>query len=182
MRPSSWATGRPERKLTKPELGHQKKAGMSEFKRSQEFPWRTAPSMRWATCSPPTSSPAGDFVTISRHQQGPRLPGLSSATARRPSATPGGGLSTGTRALWAPALPRPTSPRARRRGPDGQCAGHVLTWTWSQVDESWDLIAVRGAIPGPRAACLCEEHRETIIEKHAAEVGRVKPAERLLPA
>ena len=50
----------PERKLTKPEVGHQKKAGLTEFKKVRAEGRRLC-----------RGRPRGRH----RHQQGPRLPG-----------------------------------------------------------------------------------------------------------
>ena len=74
----------PERKLTKPELGHQKKAGIEEFQKVlKEFPLED--------CS---KYEVGDKLNADvfcrrlcgrdRHQQGPRLPGRHQAPRCQP--------------------------------------------------------------------------------------------------
>ena len=45
-----------------------------------------------------------------------------------------------------------------------------------QVDEELGLIAVRGAIPGPKGGIVYVKNTvKTILEKHATEGGRVNP-------
>ena len=91
-----------EKKLTKPEAGHLKKAGVGMVKHLKEF--RLASSPRATRLTSPASARAK------------ATPALSSASARAvPPPATAAVLFTVTRAPWAPAPTPPVSSRARSR-------------------------------------------------------------------
>ena len=107
----------PERKLTKPELGHQKKAGLEELKKVlKEFALNDG--------------------------------------------TPPGHIYKGRDGA----------------GQMGNVQVTVQNLDVVQVDEELGLIAVRGAIPGPKGGVVFVKSTvKTNVEKKAAEIGRVNP-------
>ena len=169
----------PERKLTKPELGHLKKAGEGVLKKElKEF--------RLADCE---SLNVGDVVTCEAFAEGDRVDvtgvskghGFQGVVKRHGAAvkrnTHGGGPVHRHQGSLGPG----TTPGHIAKGRDG--AGQmgnvqvtVVKLDVVQVDEELGLIAVRGAIPGPKGGIVYVKNTvKTILEKHATEGGRVNP-------
>ena len=103
-----------ERKLTKPEVGHQKKAGMTEFKKVlKEF--RLDDCSKYEVGDELTAEvfAAGDRVDVTGISKGHGYEGVvkrhGAAASRRPTAP---ALCTATSALWAPPATCPRSSRA----------------------------------------------------------------------
>ena len=169
----------PERKLTKPELGHQKKAGMSEFKKVlKEFPLEDCSKYEVGDVLTANVFAAGDFVDITGTSKGHGFQGVvkrHGAAVKRN--THGGGPVHRHQGSLGPG----TTPGHIAKGRDGAGQmGNVQVTVQNldvvQVDEELGLIAVRGAIPGPKGGVVYVKNTvKTIIEKHAAEAGRVNP-------
>ena len=146
-----------ERKLTKPEIGHQKKAGLTEFKKVlKEFPLADCSKYEVGDQLTATVFAAGDFVDVTGISKGHGYAGVIKRwNFQRLKETHGSG------------------PVARHGGSNGACsspsrvwkglkmAGHlgaekvtVQNLAVVKVDAENNLIAVKGAIPGPNGGTV----------------------------
>ena len=147
----------PERKLTKPEVGHQKKAGLTEFKKVlKEFALEDCSKYEVGDELKADVFAAGDRVDVTGISKGKGYAGVIKRwNFRRLKETHG------------------TGPVARHGGSNGACstpsrvwkglkmAGHlgaetvtVQNLTVAKVDAENNLIAVKGAIPGPNGGIV----------------------------
>ena len=167
-----------ERKLTKPELGHLNKAGVAPKKHLKEFDLENAAELNVGDIVKADTFAAGDFVDVTGTSKGHGFQGVvkrHGAAVKRN--THGGGPVHRHQGSLGPG----TTPGHIAKGRDG--AGQmgnvqvtVVKLDVVQVDEELGLIAVRGAIPGPKGGIVYVKNTvKTILEKHAAEGGRVNP-------
>ena len=167
-----------ERKLTKPELGHLNKAGVAPKKHLKEFNLENAAELSVGDIVKADTFAAGDFVDVTGTSKGHGFQGVvkrHGAAVKRN--THGGGPVHRHQGSLGPG----TTPGHIAKGRDG--AGQmgnvqvtVVKLDVVQVDEELGLIAVRGAIPGPKGGIVYVKNTvKTIVEKHAAEGGRVNP-------
>ena len=147
----------PERKLTKPEIGHQKKAGLEEFKKVlKEFPLADCSKYEVGDELKADVFAAGDFVDVTGISKGHGYQGVVKRHgASRLKETHG------------------TGPVHRHAGSMGACSdpskimkgkmmpGHlgaeqvtVQNLDVVKVDPELNLIAVCGAIPGPKGGIV----------------------------
>ena len=143
----------PERKLTKPELGHQKKAGIEEFQKVlKEFPLEDCSKYEVGDKLNADVFAAGDFVDVTGISKGHGYQGvIKRHGASRLKETHG----TGPVHRHAGSMGSGTDPARIFKGKIG--AGQmgneqvtVLNLDVVKVDTELGLIAVRGAIPGPK--------------------------------
>ena len=121
----------PERKLTKPETGHQKKAGITELKKVlKEFKLKDCSQYEVGAQVKADVFAAGEFIDVTGISKGHGFQGVvkrHGAAVKRN--THGGAPSTATRAPWAPAPPPATSPRAATaRARWATCRSRCRTW------------------------------------------------------
>ena len=158
----------PERKLTKPELGHQKKAGIEEFQKVlKEFPLEDCSKYEVGDKLNADVFAAGDFVDVTGISKGHGYQGvIKRHGASRLKETHG----TGPVHCHAGSMGSGTDPARIFKGKIG--AGQmgneqvtVLNLDVVKVDTELGLIAVRGAIPGPKGGVVFV--KDTV--KHNAE-------------
>ena len=158
----------PERKLTKPELGHQKKAGLEEFKKVlKEFALEDCSKYEVGDKLNADVFAAGDFVDVTGISKGHGYQGvIKRHGASRLKETHG----TGPVHRHAGSMGSGTDPARIFKGKIG--AGQmgneqvtVLNLDVVKVDTELGLIAVRGAIPGPKGGVVFV--KDTV--KHNAE-------------
>ena len=147
----------PERKLTKPELGHQKKAGIEEFQKVlKEFPLEDCSKYEVGDKLNADVFAAGDFVDVTGISKGHGYQGvIKRHGASRLKETHG----TGPVHRHAGSMGSGTDPARIFKGKIG--AGQmgneqvtVLNLDVVKVDTELGLIAVRGAIPGPKGGVV----------------------------
>ena len=163
----------PERKLTKPELGHQKKAGISEFKKVlKEF------------ALDGSKFEIGDVITAEMFAEGDRVDvtgiskghGFQGVVKRHGAAikrmTHGGGPVHRHQG----SLGAGTSPGHIFKGRDG--AGQmgntqvtVLNLDVVKVDTELGIVAVRGAIPGPKGGVVFVHSSVINVKEKGASAG-----------
>ena len=158
----------PERKLTKPELGHQKKAGIEEFQKVlKEFPLEDCSKYEVGDKLNADVFAAGDFVDVTGISKGHGYQGvIKRHGASRLKETHG----TGPVHRHAGSMGSGTDPDRIFKGKIG--AGQmgneqvtVLNLDVVKVDTELGLIAVRGAIPGPKGGVVFVKN----TVKHNAE-------------
>ena len=158
----------PERKLTKPELGHQKKAGIEEFQKVlKEVPLEDCSKYEVGDKLNADVFAAGDFVDVTGISKGHGYQGvIKRHGASRLKETHG----TGPVHRHAGSMGSGTDPARIFKGKIG--AGQmgneqvtVLNLDVVKVDTELGLIAVRGAIPGPKGGVVFVKN----TVKHNAE-------------
>ena len=158
----------PERKLTKPELGHQKKAGITEFKKVlKEFTLNDCSTYQVGDQVKADLFNAGEFVDVTGISKGHGYQGVGKRHgASRLKETHG----TGPVHRHAGSMGSGTDPSRIFKGKIG--AGQmgneqvtVLNLDVVKVDTELGLIAVRGAIPGPKGGVVFVKN----TVKHNAE-------------
>ena len=169
----------PERKLTKPELGHQKKAGLEELKKVlKEFALNDCSKFEVGDQLTANIFAAGDFVDVTGISKGHGFQGVvkrHGAAIKR--MTHGGGpVHRHQGSLGAGTTPGHIYKGRDAAGQMGNVQVTVQNLDVVQVDEELGLIAVRGAIPGPKGGVVFVKSTvKTNVEKKAAEIGRVNP-------
>ena len=169
----------PERKLTKPELGHQKKAGLEELKKVlKEFALNDCSKFEVGDQLTANIFAAGDFVDVTGISKGHGFQGVvkrHGAAIKR--MTHGGGpVHRHQGSLGAGTTPGHIYKGRDGAGQMGNVQVTVQNLDVVQVDEELGLIAVRGAIPGRKGGVVFVKSTvKTNVEKKAAEIGRVNP-------
>jgi len=147
----------PERKLTKPEIGHQKKAGLTELKKVlKEFPLEDCSKFEVGDELKADVFAVGEFIDVTGTSKGHGFQGVvkrHGAAIKR--MTHGGGPVHRHQG----SLGSGTDPSRIFKGRDGAGQmGNVQVTVQNldivQVDTELGLIAVRGAIPGPKGGLV----------------------------
>ena len=146
----------PERKLSKPEMGHLNKAGVSPKKHLREFDLENAGELNVGDLVKADTFAVGDFVDVTGTSKGHGFQGVvkrHGAAVKRN--THGGGPVHRHQGSLGPG----TTPGHIAKGRDGAGQmGNVQVTVQKldviQVDEELGLIAVRGAIPGPKGGIV----------------------------
>lgn len=145
-----------ERKLTKGQRGHLLKSGAPMLRRLREFRYDAAPSLSVGDVVKADIFVEGELVDVSGVSKGR---GFSGAVRRHGFA--GGPKTHGqsdrhraTGSRGAGTTPGHTLPGTRAPGQYGNANTTVQNLKVALVDADRNLIAVRGAIPGPRGALV----------------------------
>ena len=166
-----------EKKLTKPELGHLKKAGGAR-KKTLKFKLDNAADLNVGDEVKATVFAAGDRVDITGISKGKGYQGvIKRHGAHRLKETHG----TGPVHRHAGSMGSSTDPSRIFKGKIG--AGQmgneqvtVMNLDVIQVDEELGVIAVRGAVPGPKGGVvILRSSVKKVQEKKITEAGRVNP-------
>ena len=166
----------PERKLTKPELGHQKKAGLEEFKKVlKEFALEDCSKFEVGDELKADIFAEGDYVDVTGISKGHGYQGVVKRHgAARLKETHG----TGPVHRHAGSMGSGTDPSRIFKGKIG--AGQmgneqvtVLNLDVVKVDAELGLIAVRGAIPGPKGGIVFVKNtvKHNVEKKGAAGIS-----------
>lgn len=145
-----------EKKLTKPELGHLKKAGEARKKHLKEFKLSNSAALNVGDEIKADAFAEGDRVDVTGISKGKGYAGvIKRHGAGRTPMTHGGGPVHRHAGSMGPA----TDPSRIFKGKIG--AGHmgdeqvtVLNLDVVKVDSELGIIAVRGAIPGPKGGIV----------------------------
>ena len=169
----------PERKLSKPEVGHLKKAGEKMLRVLKEFKLDKAAELNVGDEILCTTFATGDRVDVTGISKGHGFQGVVKRhNAHIQKMTHGGGPVHRHQGSMGPA----TDPSRIFKGRDG--AGQmgneqvtVMNLDVVAVDEELGIIAVRGAIPGPKGGIVfVKSSAKKLAEKHVVEEsGRVNP-------
>ena len=160
----------PERKLTQPELGHQKKAGITEFKKVlKEFTLKDCSTYEVGAEIKADVFKAGEFVDVTGISKGHGYQGvIKRHGAGRTPMTHGGGpvhRHAGSMGVIDPAHIFKGKIGAGQMGNEQVT---VMNLDIVKVDAEYNLIAVRGAIPGPKGGIVfVKSTAKTHVEKKA---------------
>ena len=162
----------PERKLTKPELGHSKKSGKA-LRVLKEFKLDNAADLNVGDEVKATVFAAGDRVDITGISKGKGYQGvIKRHGAHRLKETHG----TGPVHRHAGSMGSSTDPSRIFKGKIGAEQVTVMNLDVIQVDEELGVIAVRGAVPGPKGGVvILRSSVKKVQEKKITEAGRVNP-------
>jgi len=146
----------PERKLTKPELGHLKKAGAAPKKHLREFNLENAAELNVGDIVKADTFAAGDFVDVTGTSKGH---GFQGVVKRHGAAVKRNTHGGGPVHRHQGALAAGTDPARIFKGRDG--AGHmgvdqvtVQNLSVVRVDPELNMLVVRGAVPGPKGGLV----------------------------
>ena len=159
-----------ERKLSKPEMGHLNKAGVSPKKYLREFDLENAAELNIGDIVKADTFKVGDFVDVTGISKGHGYAGvIKRHGAHRLKETHG----TGPVHRHAGSMGSSTDPSKIFKGKIG--AGHmgveqvtIQNLDVVKVDPELNLIAVRGAVPGPKGGL--------VLIKTTVKVHKVKQA------
>ena len=146
----------PERKLTKPEMGHLNKAGVSPKKHLREFNLENAAELNIGDIVKADTFKAGDFVDITGTSKGHGYQGvIKRHGAHRLKETHGSGPVH----RHAGSMGSSTDPSRIFKGKIG--AGHmgvdqvtVQNLSVVKVDPELNMLVVCGAVPGPKGGLV----------------------------
>jgi len=163
----------PERKLTKPELGHQKKAGISEFKKVlKEF---ALDGSKYEIGDQLTAEvfAEGDRVDVTGISKGHGFQGVvkrHGAAIKR--MTHGGGpVHRHQGSLGAGTTPGHIFKGRDGAGQMGNEQVTVLNLDVIKVDAELGIVAVRGAVPGPKGGVVSVRSSVINVKEKGASAG-----------
>ena len=160
----------PERKLTQPELGHQKKAGVTEFKKVlKEFKLKDCSAYEVGAEIKADVFKNGEFVDVTGISKGHGYQGvIKRHGAGRTPMTHGGGPVHRHAGSMGPIDPAHIFKGKIGAGQMGNEQVTVMNLDIIKVDAEHNLIAVRGAIPGPKGGVVyVKSTAKTHVEKKA---------------
>ena len=159
-----------ESKLTKPEAGHLKKAGVEAKKYLKEFTLEGAADMNVGDVVKADTFAAGDWIDVTGISKGHGYAGVIKrhGAGRTPTTHGGGPVHRHAGSMG------PIDPARIFKGKIG--AGHmgvdqvtVMNLDVVKVDAELNMIVVRGAIPGPKGGLVTvRSTAKTIFEKKGA--------------
>lgn len=161
----------PERKLTKPEMGHLNKAGVAPKKYLREFNLENAAELNIGDIVKADTFKEGDFVDVTGTSKGHGYQGpIKRHGAQRTPMSHGGGPVH----RHAGSMGSTTDPSRIFKGHIGAGQMGFDTVTVQnldvvKVDADLNLIAVRGAVPGPKGGL--------VLIKSTVKTHRVKNVE-----
>ena len=167
-----------EKKLSKPEVGHLKKAGVGMLKVLKEFRYDDDSAMNVGDTVTADVFKAGDRIDVTGISKGKGYAGvIKRYGAQRTPTTHGGGPVH----RHAGSMGACSSPSRIFKGKIG--AGHmgseqvtVMNLNVVKVDPELNMIAVRGAIPGPKGGIVYVKNTgKTIREKNTVVTVSTNP-------
>jgi len=146
-----------EKKLNKPELGHLKKAGVDAVKTLREFKLENAADMNVGDVIKADAFAEGDIVDVTGTSKGKGYAGVVKRWGQgTQSDTHGvGPVHRSPGSMGANTDPSRVMPGKKLAGHMGVEQVTVLNLEVVKVDAELDLIAIRGAIPGPKGSLVC---------------------------
>ena len=142
----------PERKLTKPEMGHLNKAGVAPKKYLREFNLENAAELNIGDIVKADTFKEGDFVDVTGTSKGHGYQGVVKRwnAGRTPMSHGGGPVHRHAGSMGSTTDP---SRIFKGTGGPGQMGGDTVTiqnLEVVKVDPELNMLVVRGAIPGPK--------------------------------
>ena len=163
-----------ERKLTKPELGHQKKAGLEELKKVlKEFALNDCSKFEVGDQLTANIFAAGDFVDVTGISKGHGYQGvIKRHGAHRLKETHGSGpVVRHAGSMGANSDPSRIFKGKIGAGQMGNEQVTVLNLDVVKVDAELGILAVRGAIPGPKGGIVYLRNSVINVKEKGAAAG-----------
>ena len=164
----------PERKLTKPEVGHQKKAGLTEFKKVlKEFALEDCSKYEVGDELKADVFAAGDRVDVTGISKGHGYQGvIKRHGAHRLKETHGSGpVVRHAGSMGANSDPSRIFKGKIGAGQMGNEQVTVLNLDVVKVDAELGILAVRGAIPGPKGGIVYLRNSVINVKEKGAAAG-----------
>ena len=160
-----------EKKLTKPELGHLKKAGVAPVKHLKEFRLEDLSKLEVGDVVKADLFAAGEKVDVSGTSKGHGYAGVIKryGQGRTPTSHGGGPVHRHAGSMGSSADPSRIMPGKHQAGHMGVDQVTVENLDIVKVDAELNLIAIRGAVPGPKGSI--------VYIKDTAKVQPVKKGE-----
>ena len=163
-----------ERKLTKPEAGHQKKAGITEFQKVlKEFALKDSEKYNVGDKVTADTFAAGDFVDVTGISKGHGYQGvIKRHGAHRLKETHGSGpVVRHAGSMGANSDPSRIFKGKIGAGQMGNEQVTVLNLDVVKVDAELGILAVRGAIPGPKGGIVYLRNSVINVKEKGAAAG-----------
>ena len=158
-----------ERKLTKPEMGHLNKAGVSPKKHLKEFDLENAAELNIGDIVKADTFKVGDFVDVTGTSKGHGYQGvIKRHGAGRTPTTHGGGPVHRHAGSMGPIDPARIFKGKIGAGQMGCDQVTVQNLDVVKVDPELNMLVVRGAVPGPKGGL--------VVIKSTVKVHKVKQA------
>ena len=162
-----------EKKLTKPEKGHLDKAGVAPKKYLREFDLENAAELNVGDIVKADAFQAGDFVDVTGISKGHGYQGvIKRHGAHRLKETHGSGpVVRHAGSMGANSSPSKIFKGKIGAGQMGDEQVTVQNLDVVKVDPEYNLIAVRGAIPGPKGGIVYLKSTVKTIREKKGEAG-----------
>ena len=160
-----------EKKLSKPELGHLKKAGVSAKKHLKEFKLDNAADLEVGTEIKADAFAAGDHVDVTGTSKGHGYQGVIKRwnAQRTPTSHGGGPVHRHAGSMGSSSDPSRIFKGKIGAGQMGCDQVTIQNLDIVKVDPELNMIAVRGAIPGPKGGL--------VLIKSTVKTHRIKHAD-----
>ena len=161
----------PERKLTKPEMGHLNKAGVAPKKYLREFNLDNAAELNVGDIVKADTFKEGDFVDVTGTSKGHGYQGVIKRwdAQRTPTSHGGGPVHRHAGSMGSTTDPSRIFKGKIGAGQMGVDQVTIQNLDIVKVDADLNLIAVRGAVPGPKGGL--------VLIKSTVKTHRVKHAD-----
>lgn len=163
----------PERKLTKPEMGHLNKAGVAPKKYLREFDLENAAELNVGDIVKADAFQAGDFVDVTGISKGHGYQGVIKRwNAQRTPTTHGGGpVHRHAGSMGSSSDPSRIFKGKIGAGQMGVEQVTVQNLDVVKVDADLNMLVIRGAIPGPKGGLVYVKSTVKKIKETHGEAG-----------
>ena len=163
----------PERKLTKPEMGHLNKAGVAPKKYLREFDLENAAELNAGDIIKADTFKKGDFVDVTGTTKGHGYQGVIKrwGAQRTPMSHGGGPVHRHAGSMGSTSTPSRIRKGKIGAGQMGNEQVTIQNLEVVQVDPEINLIAVRGAIPGPKGGVVFLKSTAKVNVVHTGDAG-----------
>ena len=166
------------KKISQPEQGHLKKAGVGMLKHLKEFRLEDSSKLEVGDTIKADVFAEGDKVDVTGVSKGKGYAGVVKryGQGRTPMSHGGGPVHRHAGSMGAGSDPARIMPGKKQAGHMGVDQVTVQNLDVVKVDAELNLIAVRGAIPGPKGGIVYLKNTvKTILEKQAGAGISVNP-------
>ena len=145
-----------ESKLSKPELGHLKKAGVAAMRHLKEFKLDNAAELNVGDVIKADTFATGDHVDVTGISKGHGYQGVIKrhGAQRTPTSHGGGPVHRHAGSMGSSTDPSRIFPGKKQAGHMGVDQVTVQNLDVVKVDAELNMIAIRGAVPGPKGSIV----------------------------
>ena len=164
-----------EKKLSKPEVGHLNKAGVSPKKYLREFALDNGSELELGAVIKADMFQVGDFVDVTGTSKGHGYAGVIKrfGQGRTPTSHGGGPVHRHAGSMGSSTDPSRIFPGKKQAGHMGVDQVTVQNLDVVKVDPELNMIVVRGAIPGPKGGIVYIKStvKKTVVKKGDAGIS-----------